>query len=78
MAIQAVSILSRKNDAFPARLQVLADGSIIQIDAVERCWTEVMPNRNVTSYIFRVRSGSQRYKLSENVASGQCLLFQEG
>lgn len=74
---QAVSILTRKNNAFPARLQVLADGRIIQIDAVERCWTDVLSSRGAVSYIFRIRSGAQRYRLSENARSGQCLLFSE-
>lgn len=77
MRMQPVSILSRRDGAFPAQLKVLPDGSIIHIDAVERCWTEMNRQRGSVAYVFRVRSGERRYRLSED-SSGCCLLFADG
>ena len=68
---QTILVLDRRFGLFPARFKVIPDGREIPVDAVERCWTENRKGRGRAKYHFRVRCGDNRYRLSEDGASGR-------
>lgn len=71
---QPVRILARRNRVFPAKIRADGDGSLLEIDAVERCWTEVGQG-GTANFVYRVRSGSRRFFLRENGRrNGQAIL----
>jgi len=74
---EAVQVLERKFGLFPARFKFDQGGSIITIDAVERCWTKMKEQGEQAGYQFRVRCGSVRYRLDEDVVSGRWTAWPE-
>lgn len=68
---EAVQVLEYHFGGFPAKFRLAQNEQIIEVDAIEQCWTE-MPNRlGETKYHFRVRCGSERYRLSQDAGSGR-------
>ncbi len=65
MSGQPVRILTRRHRVFPAKIRAENDGSVLEIDAVERCWTEVGQG-GAAKFVYRVRSGSRRFFLRED------------
>ena len=65
MGGQSVRILARRHRVFPAKIRREGDGSVLKIDAVERCWTEV-GQEGAAKFVYRVRSGSRRFFLHED------------
>ncbi|HEY86093.1 MAG TPA: hypothetical protein G4N96_13385 [Chloroflexi bacterium] len=74
---EVVQVLERKFGLFPARFKFNRNGSVITIDAVERCWTNMQNQQGRVSHQFRVRSGSNRYRLNEDTASGRWTAWPE-
>ncbi len=66
---QSVRILTRQHRVFPAKIRAERDGSVLNIDAVERCWTEVGQG-GIAKFVYRVRSGSRRFFLREDGRRG--------
>ncbi len=61
-----IEVTERRFGIFPAQF-AWAD-KILQIEAVERCWTELQAAS--TRYYFKVRCQGQHYRLCEDIASG--------
>lgn len=62
---EIVQVIEQKFDHFPAKFEW--NGEIFQVDTVERCWTEMHNAGNGAYYIFEVRCGSDRYRLSQDI-----------
>jgi len=67
----SVQVLEYRFDYFPAKIELAEVGRIVEIDAVERCWTEMAGGRGHSKFHFRVRCGSDMYQLSQDVGSGR-------
>jgi hypothetical protein len=67
---ETIQILERRFGCFPALFKFDQDSRVVKIDAVERCWTEMMDRCGKVRYRFKVRCGSARYYLSEDTESG--------
>jgi hypothetical protein len=65
---EQVHIIERRYGVFPARFS--HQGQLIQIDVVERCWTEMGDGVGRARYHFRIRCGPDRFRLSEDTGSG--------
>lgn len=68
MMNEPIQVIERRFGLMPAKFN--RNGQVIQVDAVEECWTEMGYLRRNVFYHFRVRCGQDRYHLSENTASG--------
>lgn len=68
---EAVQVLKYQFGYFPAKFKLAHGEQIVEVDAVEQCWTE-MPNRSgEAKYHFRVRCGSDLYRLSQDAGLGR-------
>lgn len=76
MATQPIRVLEQRFGLVPARFEW--GGRILQVDAVERCWTELADGPGEARYHYRVRCGAARYQLSEEGQSGRWTGVQEG
>lgn len=68
---ESVQILERQFGHFPAKFKLTQGDQLLEVEAVERCWTEMPRRPGVARYHFRVRCGSQFYRLSEDTGSGE-------
>ena len=65
---EPIEVIERRFGVVPAKFN--RGGKVIQVDAVEGCWTEMGHLSGGVFYHFRGRCGQQRYCLSENANSG--------
>ena len=72
-----VQILERKFGHFPVKFKLIGDNQVLEIDAVERCWTEMRRKRGQARYHFQVRCGAAHYQLSQDIDSGLWTVQQE-
>lgn len=67
---EPIQMLKRRAGVFPLKFQWAE--RVIQVEAVERCWTELQPEGESGGgyYHFQVRCNGERYYLREAFASG--------
>ena len=71
-----IQVLERREGLVPSVIQ--NQGHIIEIDAVNRCWTELTSDPESMFYHFQVRCGQTWYQLSENIKTGKWSMQRKG
>lgn len=72
---ESIQVLEKRYGLVPSKIDWR--GRIVQIDAVEQCWTEMRRLRGEVLYHFHVWAGGKRYRLSENAKAGTWTLLQQ-
>jgi hypothetical protein len=70
----SVRVIERAYGCFPLKLAWA--GQIIEIDAIDQCWTEMRGSSGKARYHFKVRCGPALYHLSEDTGSGLGSILQ--
>ena len=68
---EPVQVIAYQFEHFPAKFKLSETQQIIDVEAIEQCWTEMSDHRNGSKYHFRVRCGRNSYRLTEDLGSGQ-------
>ena len=67
-----IQVIERKHGHFPAKFRLANSKQVINVDAIERCWTEMPETRGSVKYHFKVRCGKMHYFLSEDTTTAWC------